>query len=184
MNFFISGQAEANPSELQKRYAVSLYGGTLTDGHWEESVILQTDFVDSHIVAGGFAWTYKRADSNRWSLEMEANMTKHIGDQNHWEFNFPIFGARWHAFPWDEVIETSSAFGVGLSYATDVPEVEEEIDGPSRRLMVYWHYELTFGPPGKNWTPLIRLHHRSPGYGLFGEDGGSNALTMGVRFYL
>jgi hypothetical protein len=29
---------------------------------------------------------------------------------------------------------------------------------------------------------MLRLHHRSTAYGLFGNDGGANALTLGVRY--
>ncbi len=43
--------------------------------------------------------------------------------QDHWEFNLPIV-ARWEAFPWDDVIDTSLAFGIGPSYASEIPKVE------------------------------------------------------------
>jgi hypothetical protein len=29
---------------------------------------------------------------------------------------------------------------------------------------------------------MLRLHHRSPAFGLFGDEGGANALTLGVRY--
>ena len=49
-----------------------------------------------------------------------------------WEFNGLII-ARWRLFPWDKYLDTSFAIGDGISYATEVPEIEEKKDTDSGR---------------------------------------------------
>lgn len=92
--------------------------------------------------------------------------------------------ARWRAFPWNAWIPTSVAFGIGPSYATDIPAEEVARDGDSARLLLYWVAELEVGLPERPWSVLARLHHRSTAYGLFAEDGGSNFVTLGLRWRL
>lgn len=76
---------------------------------------------------------------------------------------------------------TSLAWGIGPSYATEVPPVERETNDSSSRWLIYWFGELTLGPPAADWELLLRLHHRSDGFGTVADDGGSNALCAGVR---
>ncbi len=108
-------------------------------------------------------------------------MVRHFGDQTHWEFNLPII-ARWETFPWDNVIDTSLAWGIGPSYASETPAAEVAREGESQRWLVYWLGELELGLPGqRGWTALVRVHHRSEAFGLIADEGGSNALTVGLR---
>lgn len=165
-----------------KDYAFSLYGGRLTDSNWYESLTGKADFVDSRLLVGALGWTFRRAEDRAWSLELEGNIAKHYGLQDHWEFNALVSG-RWHRFPWSEKVATSVAFGVGPSYASEMPVAEVIDHGSSDKLLVYWQLELTLGPPKRDWAALLRLHHRSTAYGLMSETGGANALTAGLRFY-
>jgi len=73
--------------------------------------------------------------------------------------------ARWQRFPWDHRLETSAALGLGLSYATEVPEVEVEIEGASHQWLVCWVAEITAGPVNAPWVLALRLHHRSLAWG-------------------
>jgi hypothetical protein len=115
------------------------------------------------------------------SVEAEGQVGYNFGDQSHWEFNLAA-GPRWHEFPWNETIATSVAFGLGLSLASETPEVEVELEGDSQKLLIYWSAELTLGPPRSAWALLLRLHHRSAGFGLLADDGGMNAVALGVRY--
>lgn len=89
--------------------------------------------------------------------------------------------ARWRRFPWSERLATTAAFGLGLSYATELPIMERTLEGDSEQLLVHWFAELTAGPRSSAWALSLRLHHRSDGLGLMGERGGMNALGLGVR---
>ena len=96
------------------------------------------------------------------SVEIEGQVGKHFGtDVEHFEFVGLIIG-RWHPFPWDKYIETSFAIGSGLSYNSDVSQIELEEDEDAQRLLGYLTCELKFGlPQYSRWNLMFRIHHRS-----------------------
>jgi hypothetical protein len=94
--------------------------------------------------------------------------------------------ARWLHFPWNNYVTTTLAAGEGISYTSHVPRVEiEDIDATgSRRLLNYLVGEVTFALPSHPaWQLVVRLHHRSTAYGVFGDtNGGSNTIGLGIRY--
>lgn len=164
-------------------FGLSVHGGRLTKEKWEQAIMPGAEFADSTLFVVACSWKFSRLLADRLSLELEAQVGKHAGDQDHWEFNLPIVGFRWHRFPWDHLLATSFAWGIGPSYATQIPEIEIETSGQSSRWLIHWFGELAFGPPTASWETLLRLHHRSDGFGTVAEDGGSNAICAGVRYY-
>lgn len=141
------------------------------------------DYLDTYVIAAAIARPYAsffRGDALRF--EAEGQVAYNFGGQDHWELNVMPVVARWTRFPWSERVHTSAAFGLGFSYATDLPEVEVELEGSSHHSLVYWALELTAGPPRASWEAILRLHHRSVAWGLMGEDGGVNALGLGFRY--
>ena len=165
----------------QKNNALLIYAGKLSHDHWYESFGPGTDFIDSELAVIALSHTFHRAADLRDSYEIEAQIAQHSGLQDHNEFNL-LAAYCWHLMPWSSWLNSSVAFGLGLSYATELPSVEVAVKGESDQLMAYWHLELTLGPPKSDWQAMLRLHHRSTAFGLFGEEGGANALTLGVRY--
>jgi len=163
-------------------FAVTLYGGRVTNDIWSKSLTPGVEFADAYIVVGAFTWTAKRFFNKALSLELEGSIGKYFGDQDNLEFNLPIVAARWNLFPWNKYVATSFAFGIGPSYATEVPPLEEVINESSQQWLIHWFGELTFGPPKKNWSVALRLHHRSCGFGFVGDHGGLNILTAGIKY--
>jgi hypothetical protein len=160
--------------------AITVFGGLMTDNKWEDTLAPWTlDFRDSTFVGLAGSHRIGRFD-HRLGFEIEGQVVRHFGDQDHWEFNLPIVG-RWEAFPWDAVVDTSLALGVGPSYASEKPKVEVANEGDSQRWLVYWMMELELGPPDKGWSAIFRLHHRSEAFGLVADEGGSNALVIGLK---
>jgi hypothetical protein len=162
-------------------YALNLYAGRLTSNHWEEFFSSELDFKDSYLVTVALA---RRIGGygDKASFEIEGQIVKHFNVQTHWELN-ALVAARWEAFWWDDVLDTSAAFGLGPSYATDKPEIETEIDGDTSRFMIYWMLELALGLPDYPHVALItRIHHRSDAFGLVSDGGGSNALAFGLKW--
>ena len=53
------------------------------------------------------------------------------------------------------------------------------------RLLNYILGEMTVAPPQvKDWSLVVRVHHRSGVFGLFdGVEGGSNVIGAGVKFH-
>ena len=164
--------------------ALTAYVGRITTVNaWHDIVSepAQVEFADAYLAALALSYTLARYRDHALSLETEGQIVYNFGDQSHWEFN-GLLDSRWHRFPWNESVATTMAFGLGLSYATEVPEFEVELEGSSEQVLIYWMFEMTFAPPGARWAASIRLHHRSNGFGLLADEGGMNALAAGVRF--
>ena len=167
------------PADPDPANAVALFAGRLTDQVWEESINpWEVEFRDSEIV--GLALSRRLWRSGGLSLEIEGQVGRYFGVQEHWEFNLPL-AVRWDRFPWDETVDTSFAWGIGASYATEVPEEEVARNGTSKRLLIYWMAEIEAGPPGSAWSGIFRLHHRSDGFGAIPDGSGSNVLALGIR---
>ena len=164
--------------------ALTGYVGRITTVNaWHDIVTRpsELEFADAYLAALALSYTLARYREDALSLETEGQVVYNFGDQSHWEFN-SLLASRWHRFPWNESLATTMAFGLGLSYATEVPDVEVALEGSSEQLLIYWMFETTFAPPGSRWAASIRLHHRSGGFGLIADDGGMNALAAGLRF--
>jgi hypothetical protein len=164
--------------------AFTVYAGRITDAPaWHDLVTKPQDtgFVDAYIAVAAMSLEFAKFREGAWVLEGESQVGYNFGDQHHWEFNVAAM-PRWRRFPWNHYVDTSVAFGLGLSWATEIPEVEVALEGESHQLLVYWVIDVTVGPPNSRWAASIRLHHRSPAFGTFGDDGGMNAPSLGVRY--
>ena len=178
--FFIFGLKPENAASQD--YSLALYAGQMTGETWFNSVSPNAEIQNANIVAVSASWTFTRIWDGKLSFELEGQVGKYFGDQDNWEINIPIVGFRWHQFPWNTKVKTSFAWGIGPSYATEVPEVEIEIGDDSTQWLIYWYGELTFGPPKGWWEIIARLHHRSGGFGLVADEGGSNTVCVGLRY--
>lgn len=161
----------------------SLYSGELTGNHFEEFLKpKQLEYKSSYLLAIALAHRVGQWQ-DKLSYEVEGQVVRHFHLQNHWEFN--LLGVlRWEKFFWDHWCDTSMAFGLGGSYATDKPEIEIENDGETGRFLIYWMLELAVVPfrSQARWELIARVHHRSDAFGLIADDGGSNAMAFGLRY--
>lgn len=173
----IPAVASGQPGDL----AVTLYAGRLSGEDWHRVLVPgTTNFADAYLASAALGKTVHRSASLPLTWEVEGQLAKHFGDQDNWEVN--LLGAvRWHRFPWNDQVRTTASFGLGPSWASSLPRFEVANNGTSQQWLAYWHLELTLAPPESDWSLALRLHHRSTAYGLFGEDGGYNALTLGMR---
>ncbi len=175
--------AEIQALENKPLYALSIYGGQMTDNSIDDfsDSFWGLDFEDSYLVALALARRIGTYDELA-SFEVEGQVVKHFELQDHWEFNV-LLTARWEVFWWDRYLDTSLAFGAGPSYATNVPEIEVQRSGDSDHLQVYLLVELEFVLPSHpNIAFITRIHHRSNAFGAVAEDGTSNALALGLKF--
>ena len=176
------GFVPAKAEEPQR--AFSLFAGHLTSNNWDELFsVNEVDWVDSYFLAAALSQRLG-GYQDLLSYEVEGQLVRHFHLQNNWEFN-ALGVLRWEPFWWDDWLDTSLAYGLGFSYATEKPVVEREKAGKTTaRFLVYWMLELAFVPyakrPDIEW--FFRIHHRSSGYGLLAEEGGSNALATGLRY--
>ena len=179
--FILLGALVPARCSAEHLYALNVYAGRLTSNHWEEFFGSELDFKDSYLVTAALARRIG-AYGDKASFEIEGQIVKHFNIQTHWELN-ALVAARWEAFWWDDVLDTSVAFGLGPSYATEKPEIEIENYGDTSRFMIYWMLELALGLPDYPQVALItRIHHRSDAFGLIAGGGGSNALAVGLKW--
>ena len=175
----MNSPAEAAPPE----WAITGYAASLSADGIEDVLGFSADYEKDYKLAA--LALSKRIDDPYASidLEWEAQLVKHIEGQDHWEANGLLVG-RWLPFPWDSMLETSLAAGAGLSYASQLPAFEQDNHTNANQLLVYLMVELELAlPQQKDWSMVLRVHHRSGAYGLFGDvEGASNALGIGVKY--
>lgn len=174
----------AKPSHAAEKWFASIYAGQYSDTALNEIVRLNTDFERSHVYVlslGKELGTYK----DIIGYEVEGQAAWHSGMQHHEELNC-AFTLRWLPFIWDRYIDTSFAFGNGLSYATSDPELEirEGDEQKTNQLLYYILVEMAFALPREpQWELFVRIHHRSSVFGLIGNiRTGSNFVGVGLRY--
>lgn len=175
--------ASASDSD-DEQWFVSFYAGKHTDTNLGEILVLKTNFEGSNVSVLSFGkelGIYKDVIG----YEVEGQVAWHTGIQTHEEVNVS-FTLRWLPFFWDRYLDTSFAFGNGLSYATGDSEIEirESDKEETKRLLYYILVELSFTvPKTESWDLFVRIHHRSSAYGLFGGvSTGTNFVGMGLRY--
>ena len=182
-----AGQATVSPDRAETtagqelKWALTLYGGTSVQPDLGHTLIFQVDRDDdTYLLVAALAWEFWRY-RDWFDFEVEGQVGKHFSRMNHWEFNGLIVG-RWNRFPWDHIIDTSIAVGEGMSYATDIPEIEKKDDEDAGRWLNYLLFEFTFGLPDlPQWSLVYRIHHRSSIWEAIGA-GGSNFMCVGIKY--
>jgi hypothetical protein len=164
---------------------VGIYGGQYSDTALNEIVRLGTDFQDSYVYVlsvGKQLGVYKETIG----YELEGQVGVHSGEQDHAEANC-AFTLRWLPFVWDKYLDTSFAFGNGVSYASADPPLEarESDDQRTNQWLYYISVELAFAlPKVPQWETFVRIHHRSSVFGLIGGiSSGSNFVGCGLRYH-
>ena len=165
----------------EESWSVTAYGAVLTADTMRETILLSADFEDAYLVAVALSRRIA-APLDEVELEVEGQVAKHFGDQHHEEYVAAIL-ARWLPLPWDRTLDTSFAVGAGLSFASEVPEIEEQEHEDTARLLMYLVFEATLSHPRlPRWSLVGRLHHRSGAFGLFHDvRSASNGLALGIK---
>lgn len=168
------------PVSRNTSWSLAGYLGAMTTNRADELLQPGELEYDSYNLAG-LALAYDRPLGNsRWSAGFEIQLTQHFGSQEYLEIGLPVTIRYRPENPWLKSVE-SFAFGLGGSHSTEVPQIEVETRGGSRRNLIYWMLEAEFRTkkPGDSW--FFRIHHRSDAWGLLEPEGGSNALAIGLR---
>jgi hypothetical protein len=176
-------QAEEKPAPVERSknpWSLTVLGGQYSGSQLLE-IPVRLDLKDSHTfgvsVSKQFAeWTRYM----RWEAEFQ--VLKHFGEQDNWELTGSV-NLRWVVFPWNRFVETTAAFGEGLSWASEIPALEkaDPTNSENSQLLNYILLEITAAIPESRWSLVTRIHHRSGVFGLFGHSG-SNVLEAGIRY--
>jgi hypothetical protein len=163
------------------RWFLTVYGGVSAQKKLGDVLTFTATFPDeTYVGVAALAkevWRYQQ-----WvSLEAEGQVGRFFGKEDQWQFNGLLIG-RWHPFPWDKYLDSSLAVGNGVSYNTEISEVERRADEDAGRILNYLLFELALGlPKHPKWHGVVRLHHRSSIKGLVGA-GASNYVCVGIKF--
>ncbi|HET9861990.1 MAG TPA: hypothetical protein VFP37_00990 [Steroidobacteraceae bacterium] len=178
--------APAFAGDLRSPHTFSFYTGRISsEATWHDVLMkpYSSKYADSYLAAVAYSRAWRQHFDGALITESEVNLAYNFGAQDHWELNVAPIGLRWQRFPWSRHVHSSIAFDLGLSYAFDFPRVEYELENDTKQLLLFWALELTGGPVDGPWEVFLRLHHRSPGWGIMGvADGGMNAPSLGVRY--
>ena len=159
-------------------WTITGLAGVHDDTPFLHILALQGGDLKSSYIGGAILGRTIGVRRDHWVWEWELQSYRHTGLQDNTELNAAIV-LHWTRFPWDEALDTSVSFGQGMSLASERPPVEDE----TRRLLHYMHAEAAFRPTALRRVSFVaRLHHRSGAFGLYGISGGSNFLTMGLRY--
>lgn len=166
------------------QWFTSVYAGQYSDTALNEIVRFNTRFENSHVYVlsvGKELGVFK----DKIGMEVEGQLGWHTGMQDHGEINL-TYTLRWLPFSWDRYLDTSFAFGNGLSYATVDPELEilESDDDETNQLLYYILVEMAFAVPKyEQYDFFVRIHHRSSVFGAInGIVAGSNFVGAGLRY--
>ncbi|MEW9920782.1 hypothetical protein AB2B41_14295 [Marimonas sp. MJW-29] len=163
-----------------RRLYLDAFGAVLTKNTFEQAVDpFAVEFADSYLIGVGIGWE-RRIARSRFHFGAQFQAVAHAGRQDHFEFNLPLVLRYVPPDPWPRWLESAS-FGLGLSHATKVPQVEIDRTGESQRTFAYWLAELEIDTGHPENTMFVRLHHRSDAFGAFEAESGSTALSVGWR---
>ncbi len=167
----------ADPFMPEHPWHVTGYLGQHVDTRFVHVIALKdVQFTDSYIGGAGLGRVFGTSFEGGAHWEVEGSFYRHWGSQEHWEANAALV-LRWQRFPWEDYVYTGAAIGHGISFATERPILER----PDQRVIYHLLVELEAGLPGARWSVVGRIHHRSGVFGLWGGEGGSNFLVLGLR---
>ncbi len=172
----------ATAQNPQRDWALTLYLGRLTDSDLTQTFEFNSKFENAYFIDLGLSrrlYTFR----DYFNIEIEGQIAKHFGAQDQGEFDLVSY-FRWLVFPWDAYLDTSFAAGVGLSYATSVPQIEAQNHDKAAQFLGALMFEFAFSlPQVPRWNLVTGIHHRSGAGGVFSDVwGASNAWVMGLRY--
>jgi hypothetical protein len=182
----LAASASTQAAGIAFPHTFTFYSGRISsEATWQDVLVkpFSDNYTDSFLLAASYTRAVGEHLDGALRREYEVNLAYNFGEQDHWEINVAPLTLRWQRFPWSNRLNTTVAFGLGLSYAFDRPEVEDRLENDTQQLLLFWQLELTAGPREGPWSAVVRLHHRSPGWGIMGvADGGMNAPSLGFRY--
>jgi hypothetical protein len=176
-----AGDDKVEDITVPHKWFFTLYAGPHAQPDLEHVLLFDMSIEDdTYIAVAALAREFWRYE-DYISFEAEGQLGKFFGKEHQGQINALVI-ARWLKFPWDKYVDTSFAVGEGLSYNTEVSQIEKDDDEDAGRWLNYLMFELTLGLPRyPRWNFVYRVHHRSSVRGLIGA-GGSNYPTIGFKY--
>jgi hypothetical protein len=182
----VDRQAELPPEKL---WFMTLYGGTGTNSSlgqtltFKKSEFYDSFFNDEHFIGlevGRKILTFNRS----FGIEAIGQARQHFGSASYLALETAL-AIRWNLFTNSNFLNVSLAVGEGISYVSDLPEVEASRPSSFAKsnFLNYLLIESVVSlPKNPDWSLVFRLNHRSGVFGIFnGATDGSNNLAIGIR---
>lgn len=171
-------------SQNEAVHGIAVFGGEGTERNFSDTLQNLFDYQGSSDRVLALAGTRRIGWFRRqFSIDAELMYAHHYGRETYEEVGIAAY-VRWHDFPWNEHVVTSFAVGVGPSYTTKYPKLEEQDnDEDKSKILNQFNLEVTLAMPRYPDTALLgRLQHRSGVFGMInGVWDASNFLTLGLR---
>jgi len=181
--FLFSFPLSAFGEDIERgRSTVFFYGGASTSASLLNIIKVSIPDLGGYYLTS-FGGAYEVIRSKYLSLELEGQISKHLEQASAFSVG-TVLMLRWTVMPWDRIIPGSFGIGNGLSYSTELLQVETSAIEKTFKLLyqIILEYEFRFGR-SSSWSGFIRDHHRSGIFGLFdGVTGGSDFICLGVRY--
>lgn len=175
--------APANPAQKPSPWSLLFFAGVLSENKLGFDLMPPQRFRNDFMAGLALNWEFFRF-RNYLDLELEPMFMQHFGNATYGELAGVVM-VRWRKFPWNQCLLTTFAFGEGLSYVAQIPAIETRQPGvgPINHLNNLLILEATFAVAKYPHTAVVfRLHHRSVGLNLFGENNESNFFGLGLRY--
>lgn len=175
--------------KTEKKWFFTIYGGSGTNSSLGETLTGQkSEFYDSFFNGEnylGLEVGRKIANIGKsFQIEVTGQARQHFNEASYLALETALL-LRWHVARNSNFLNASVAVGDGLSYVTDLPQVESNRPSTFKKsnLLNYLLIETTFSlPRNPDWSLVLRLNHRSGVFGIFnGARDGSNNLSLGIR---
>lgn len=172
-----------SPSKLFARSSVFALFGPGTPSPLVDLIrVKDTKFVNQWDLTLGVNYAFYKNDP--WvHLEAELQASQYF-DASHAQSYQAAFLVRWLQVPWRKYVNSSFAAGIGLSYATQIPQVERDLEKSSKLLLHLVIEYAAFFDDKETWEALFRIQHRSGIFGTVGDVvGGSDYVCLGTRLH-
>lgn len=177
------GNQESFQSRVGHRPYLKVFGGPKTLHHFSRIAFRPWKWVitDEKIAVVATGTRLGEAFSGALTFEWETLYAYHWGTQQFHELGGALY-LRWNRFPWNSLVRTTYAVGIGPS-VTSAPAHYEPGGGLKSNWLSQLNFELNlYHPDHPGWALIARLQHRSGVFGTInGVRGGSNFLTLGLR---
>ncbi len=171
-----------------------VFGGLLTRRNFSQLYDGPVNLVDTNMIglsvsqelfSVGDLFNYHPLDPLKFEVEgMGVYHFGHWPEDQYFAETVGLMAIRWHKFPWERHLLTTVGFGEGVSYASEEPSYEVELNDKTANVLNYLMFDITFALPSyPEWSLVLRIHHRSGVFGLIENvTGGSNYFTMGLKY--
>lgn len=166
--------------DLPGPYSFFVYGGMASSTSFTRNYHLET--TNTQLYAAGMTARLYRFDFGL-EIEGEVGLGRRFGQDELWE-GWVAAGVRWRDLPWNHIVNTTFGLAfVGLDYTTKVPPHETKFHHNKKaQLLNFFSPEITLAlPEHPEVALLLRIHHRSPVFGLVNE-GAASFFAAGLRF--